>query len=58
MPVEYLFVGVKIDLLNKKIDTCFQIIGIYKNQISEAKTIEELKNTVSSNDVYINKILK
>jgi len=48
----------EIDLLNKKIDTCFQIIGIYKNQISEAKTIEELKNTVSSNDVYINKILK
>ena len=48
----------EIDLLNKKIDTCFQIIGIYKNQISEAKTIEELKNTVSSNDIYINKILK
>jgi integrase len=48
----------EIELLNKKIDSCFQIIGFYKNQITEAKNMEELKTSLTDNDIYINKVLK
>ena len=48
----------EIEILNKKLDSCFQIIGFYKNQITEAQNMEELKNALTVNDIHINKVLK
>ena len=48
----------EIELLNKKIDTCFQIIGIYKEEIYKSESIDILKDNMSKHDVNINKILK
>lgn len=48
----------EIEMLNKQIDTCFQIIGIYKDEIQKASSVENLKDTMDKHNVNINKILK
>lgn len=46
------------EMMDKKIDTCFQIIGIYKDEINKAKSIDELKKNLKKYDYDIDKILK
>ena len=47
-----------IEMLNKKIDTCFQIIGLYKEEIYKADSLETLKENLTKNKDEINKILE
>lgn len=47
-----------IEMLNKKIDTCFQIIGLYKEEIYKAESLETLKENLTKNKDEINKILE
>lgn len=48
----------EIELLNKKIDTCFQIIGIYKNEINNADSLSSLNSSLEKHSFIINKTLR
>lgn len=48
----------EIEMLNKKIDTCFKIIGFYKEEIYKAESVDELKKTLDNKKEDINKILR
>lgn len=47
-----------IDYLNKKIDTCFNIIGLYREEIFKAQTIEELRNTIAEHNQQVDRVLR
>ena len=48
----------EVEYLNKKLDACFSIIGLYRNEIDKATDIASLKQTIFEQNHRINRVLK
>ena len=48
----------EVSILNKKIDACFQIIGLMQSEITKAPTIENLRTSMNKHNTQITEILK
>jgi integrase len=46
------------EYLNKKLDACFSIIGLYRNEINKAENIESLKLSIFEQNHRIDRVLK
>jgi integrase len=46
------------EYMNRKLDACFSIIGLYRNEINKAENIESLKRSVFEQNHKIDRVLK